>query len=300
MLQFTRIIKDARTLKALIGMGRVEFDQLLSTFTQVLERQVLSQPRVRAPGGGSKGVLDTPAKKLFFVLFYLKVYPTFDVLGALFAKPRGRSCESIHLLLPLLEATLGQKCVLPERRIGSVEEFQQRFPQVKDVMLDGVERPIQRPRSAKRQTRHYSGKKKSHRRKNVVMTDAKRRVLVLTPSKPGRRHDKNLVDRSQLVQSIPAAVGVIVDTGFQGVKHPNLFIPQKATKKRPLTPEDRASNRYISSQRIVVEHAIGGMKRYGAMNQVLRNKIGQFDDRVAVVSAGLWNHHLATQACNPS
>ena len=108
------------------------------------------------------------------------------------------------------------------------------------------------------------------------------------------------MDRSQLVQSIPAAVGVIVDTGFQGVKHPNLFIPQKASKKRPLTPEDRASNRYISSQRIVVEHAIGGMKRYGAMNQVLRNKLGKFDDRVAVVSAGLWNHHLATQDCNPS
>ena len=91
-----------------------------------------------------------------------------------------------------------------------MEEFQQRFPQVKDVMLDGVERPIQRPRSAKRQTRHYSGKKKSHRRKNVVMTDAKRRVLVLTPSKPGRRHDKNLVDRSQLVQNIPAALLALI------------------------------------------------------------------------------------------
>ena len=122
------------------------------------------------------------------------------------------------------------------------------------------------------------------------MTDAKRRVLVLTPSKPGRRHDKNLVDRSQLVQSIPAAVGVIVDTGFQGVKHPNLFIPQKASKKRPLTPEDRASNRYISSQRIVVEHAIGGMKRYGAMHQVLRNKLGgglaaQVDDAAAGAGA---------------
>ena len=300
MLQLARITKDSRTLKALIGMGRAEFDDLLLTFTRVLERHALRQPRQRAIGGGFKGVLDTPGKKLFFVLFYLKVYPTFDVLGALFAKPRGRSCEAVHLLLPLLEAALGQKCVLPQRRIRSVAEFRQRFPEVKDVMIDGVERPIQRPQSSKRQNRHYSGKKKSHRRKNVVMTDARRRVLVLTPSKPGRRHDKNLVDRSQLVGSIPAEVGVIVDTGFQGVKHPSLFIPKKATKKRPLNPEDRASNRYISSQRIVVEHAIGGMKRYAAMHQVLRNKLGQFDDRVAVVSAGLWNHHLAARACNPS
>lgn len=300
MLELTRIMGESRTLKALIGMGAGEFEELCDTFARVLEQEVLSQPRQRAPGGGSKGVLDSPAKKLFFVLLYLKVYPTFDVLGALFAKPRGRSCEDIHRFLPLLEKTLGRKCELPQRRISSMAEFRQRFPEVKDVMIDGVERPIQRPRSAKRQNRHYSGKKKSHRRKNVVMTDAQRRVLVLTPSKPGRRHDKNLVDRSHLIAVIPPEVGVVVDTGFQGVRHPNLFIPEKASKKRPLNPQQRASNRYISSERIVVEHAIGGMKRYGAMSQVLRNKLGCFDDRVAVVSAGLWNHHLSSKACNPS
>jgi hypothetical protein len=42
------------------------------------------------------------------------------------------------------------------------------------------------------------------------------------------------------------------------------------------------------------------MKRYAAMGQVLRNKIGEFDDRVALVSAGLWNHHLVSQTNNPS
>jgi hypothetical protein len=296
MLNFTRNTQNSRTLKALIGMGTKQFNDLLVTFSRVLEQHALSLPRKRAIGGGFKGVLDSPAKKLFFVLFYLKTYPTFDVLGALFGKPRGRSCEAIHLLMPLLERALGQKCVLPQRRIRSVEEFYQRFPGVRDVMIDGVERPIQRHDNPKRQRRHYSGKKKSHRRKNLVMTDAKRRVLVLTPTKPGRRHDKNLLDRVELVANIPPEIGVVVDTGFQGVKHPNLFMPQKATKKRPLSEEEREANRYINSQRIVVEHAIGGMKRYGAMSQVLRNKIGRFDDRVALICAGLWNLLLASQA----
>lgn len=127
------------------------------------------------------------------------------------------------------------------------------------------------------------------------MTDSKRRILLLTPTKPGRRHDKNLVDRTHLVSHLPPEIGVLVDTGFQGIKHPNLFIPQKSTKKRPLTPEQREANRYISSERIAVEHAIGGLKRYGAMSQILRNKIGRFDDRIALISAGLWNHHLAFQ-----
>jgi hypothetical protein len=79
MLQLERITKDSRTLKALLGMGRGEFDNLLLTFTRVLVRHALRRPRQRAIGDGYQGVLDTPGKKLFFVLFYLKVYPTFDV-----------------------------------------------------------------------------------------------------------------------------------------------------------------------------------------------------------------------------
>jgi Helix-turn-helix of DDE superfamily endonuclease len=135
MMQFSRIIQNSRTLKALIGMSTTEFEDLLVKFSCVLDRHALKKPRKRAIGGGFKGVLDTQRKKLFFVLFYLKVYPTFDVLGALFAKPRGRSCEAIHLFLPLLEQALGEKCVLPERRISSLAEFRQRFPEISDVML---------------------------------------------------------------------------------------------------------------------------------------------------------------------
>jgi hypothetical protein len=36
---------------------------------------------------------------------------------------------------------LGEKCVLSARRISNLAEFRQRFPEVTDVMLDGMERP---------------------------------------------------------------------------------------------------------------------------------------------------------------
>jgi len=52
----------------------------------------------------------------------------------------------------------------------------------------------------------------------------------------------------------------------------------------------------MSSFRIVTEHAIGGMKRYRVMTDTLRNKIGIFDDRIAVVTAGIWNYHLANSS----
>jgi hypothetical protein len=41
-----------------------------------------------------------------------------------------------------------------------MEEFLQRFPDVKEVILDGTERPIQRPKNPEKQKEHYSGKKK--------------------------------------------------------------------------------------------------------------------------------------------
>jgi hypothetical protein len=73
-----------------------------------------------------------------------------------------RSCahEWVHRLLPVLETTLGCKQVLPVRQLRSVEEFLERFSDVKEVILDGTERPVQRPKNPEKQKEHYSGKKK--------------------------------------------------------------------------------------------------------------------------------------------
>lgn len=90
--------------------------------------------------------------------------------------------------------------------------------------------------------------------------------------------------------TVPKAVGIWADSGFCG--HPNTVISKRGRKDKPLTHEEKQENRVIASLRVVVEHAIGGMKRYRATTDVLRNKIGRFDDRLAVVTAGLWNHHL--------
>lgn len=54
--------------------------------------------------------------------------------------------------------------VLPERKIDSIEAFLECFPAVKRVMIDGTERPIQRPQNLEQQQLNYSGKKKRHTR----------------------------------------------------------------------------------------------------------------------------------------
>lgn len=282
-------------MKALTGVDLSEFQELLPDFEQALYDYCASKEgRKRSVGGGKKGHLKTTQDKLFFILLYLKTYPTFDVLAFFSDKGRGRSCEAVHLYLHILEKALGKKIVLPTRKINSVEEFIQKFPDVKDVFVDGTERRIQRPKAAKQNKRHYSGKKKGHTRKNIVVSDEKKRILLISPTKPGRRHDKRLADRIHLMNHIPHDVGVWTDSGFQGIQeqHPNTLVAKRGRKNRPLTQGEKRENRVISSFRIVVEHAIGGMKRYNVMTDTLRNKIGIFDDRVAAVTAGLWNYHL--------
>lgn len=69
-------------------------------------------------------------------------------------------------------------------------------------------------------------------------------------------------------------------------------LPIKSSKKKPLSDEDRAKNRLLAGQRIVVEHVIGGMKRYRVLtNRVRSRKWTGFDTKVEV-GAGLWNFYV--------
>lgn len=287
------VLSNNRLVKAVLGVRKEAFEALLVTFTQILREEAESKKRKRAYGGGSKGNIKDPRKKLFFILWYLKVYPTFDVAAYVFASSKSRTHAWAHKILPLLEKSLGRKLVLPKRRISSVEEFLILFPEAKEVMLDGVERPTVRSKKAKQQNKHYSGKKKRHTRKNLVLANGKKKVLLVTPTKHGKIHDKKMTDKNMLASRIPEKVSLVVDTGFQGIQkvHENTLIPKKKPKGGLLTEAEKAWNKLISSTRIVVEHAIGGIKRFGAISHIFRNKNG-IDDRFMVVCTGLWNLEL--------
>jgi hypothetical protein len=51
---------------------------------------------------------------LFYILFYFKIYPTFDLAGLLFDLDRAQAHHWMHRLQPLLEAALGEKMALKE------------------------------------------------------------------------------------------------------------------------------------------------------------------------------------------
>ena len=291
-------IRDDRQAKALTGCTIAMLQELLPVFDQLFRAAVAARipldKRQRAIGGGKKGVLKTTEDKLVYVLLYLKAYPTYDVMSSIFDLDRGPACRRIQQLLPVLEATLDRKIVLPERKITSIEEFYQKFPEARDVLMDGTERPVQKPKDAKKRKKLYSGKKKTTARKHIVMSDPNKRILVLGKSKTGRRHDLRITERQQLLDYLPPNVTAWMDSGFIGADriHPNSQICAKATKNHPLTLTQKSNNRVISSFRIPVEHANGGMKRMKAAADIWRNRLPGLDDQVMLISAGLWNFYL--------
>jgi hypothetical protein len=283
--------------KALTGLKVEEFKNLVPEFALNLdiEKRESKKDRLRKYGCGRIGRFKNAEEKLFVALMYLKTYPTFDVLSFIIELDRSNCCRDVHLFLKALERTLKRKFVLPERKINSVEEFLQKFPEVKDIFIDGTERPVQKPVNNKRRNKLYSGKKKATTRKNIVVSDIDKRVLVLTQTKSGRRHDKRLTDKANLPRNIPDNVKAWVDTGFIGMEkdHPNTVIPKKASKNHPLTAEEKYDNKLISGIRVLSEHAICGIKRMRVAKDIYRNRIKNLDDKFMMLSTGIWNYHLS-------
>jgi hypothetical protein len=298
MLNVKRALRSDRLMKALTGLSVTEFKSLLPTFSAALQKsKKQKQPqRQRALGGGRKHTLLTAQDKFFFILFYLKCYPTFDLAGFFFGVDRSQTNRWVQELLPILETSLGWQAVLPQRKISSLEQFVQQFPELKDVFIDGTERPIQRPSRAKAQRQHYSGKKKKHTLTNLVLAAEDRSILWLSPTKPGARQDYYRFKQTQLGYAIPEDVAVWVDLGLMGISkdYPvlDVVIPHKSSKHHPLTASQKAENRVISSFRILVEHALAGIKRFRCLTELYRNKGRALADQFMLLACGLWNYHL--------
>jgi hypothetical protein len=279
--------------KALFGLDIGKLRELGKDMERLWRRELASRKgRKRAVGGGRKGELSSGLTKAAFILFYVKVYPTFDVLSAVSGIDRSGCCRWVQKLLPLLEKALGQKLMLPKRKIRSMAEFYAAFPQAREVCIDGTERPRQRPQRKTSDRKHFSGKKKRHTQKTILITQG-RRIGYLSPSKRGARHDKRLLEQRHVLPFIPAHVSLLVDSGFQGLKHPGTCLPYKATKKHPLTDEQKEWNKLLASLRVQVEHVIGGLKRSGAASGIYRNRLPNMHDKFNLLAAGIWNFFIS-------
>jgi hypothetical protein len=157
---------------------------------------------------------------------------------------------------------------------------------------DGTERPIHRPTDTEDQQGYYSGKKKCHTIKNLLVIDETCHMCFLSHTYEGKAHDKSLADL--VGYTLPRGSCLYQDLGFQGFTLDGITIiqPKKKPRNGELTPPEKAHNREISSIRIRIEHAIGGVKRYRIVKDKIRLLKDGIRDTIMETCCGLHNFRL--------
>lgn len=305
--------------QAMTGLRLAEFDAVLTTLLphyQAAEVARLSQPtkrrpvRQRAIGAGNRFALDVRDQVLLTVV-WLRVYPTYPVLGYLFGVRTGAVERILPRLLPLLEP-LGQAS--RDRALAALDDPARRLRRrsrrqwddvLRDVpelavVIDTFEQRVQRPQGYQKDgTRvadgFYSGKKKQHTLKTqVAVDDETGRIVDVPDSMPGPTSDITVLKDSGLLKRLPPGVGGLGDKasigGDQLVPGVPVAAPRRKPRGQPQPPEDVAYNTAFARRRIVVEHRIGRLRRFQALSQTDRHRRGHGGRTRAV--AGLVNRQI--------
>lgn len=88
----------------------------------------------------------------------------------------------------------------------------------------------------------------------------------------GKVHDFKIYKESQVLLSTESTL--LADSGYQGLshRHHNSVLPIKRKKNTPLTSEEKAYNKALAKQRIVIEHINRRCKIFRIVKDVYRGK----------------------------
>ena len=136
--------------------------------------------------------------------------------------------------------------------------------------------------------------------KNLVLATAAKRIVFLSETVEGSCSEKRLADEQHLCFGAEgsAAVEVLADLGFQGYQAPGAEVvrPHKKPRGGEPSPEEKGENRQRARERVVVEHAIGGVKVWRVVKEVFRSWLHRMRDRVMLLACGLHNFRLQYRA----
>lgn len=260
------------------------------------EQVRLQRPtRQRAIGAGHPFALDQ-RDQLLLVVVWLRVYPTYEVLGDLFGVSDSTVSRLSARWLPLLEAAGRDTMRLPDPGRKHRRPLDALLADTPDwaVIVDTFEQRVQRPRDRAAADRLSSGKKKQHTLKvQVAINEVTGEIVDVADSVPGPTADRTLVAQSGLLARLPPGVGALGDLGYPGLGtlHPRGATPRRKPRGRDRPPEDVAYNRAFARRRIPVEHTIGQVRLYQSLSQTDRHHRRQHSARTRAV-AGLVNRRL--------
>ena len=106
-----------------------------------------------------------------------------------------------------------------------------------------------------------------------MVVDRQARRVVCVQQGKGSAHDFALY-KETLGQRVRGDILVQADSGYQGIEklHANSETPKKRSKHHPLTGPEKASNRRLSQERVLVENINAKIKVFKIMAYPYRNR----------------------------
>ena len=258
--------KKAEKFKRLVGISH-------NKFCNIVEQIKSNHANRKSLGkrGKNKSKISWE-DRILLVLYYLRHYPTFENLGNIFDISESY-CYKIYTKMT---AMLMKILKLPSRKELLDDKY-------KTLIIDVSEQPIERPKI--RQKAFYSGKKHRHTIKAQLIICALTLQILSVVIGKGRQHDFTLFKASRLL--LNPDTQLLADSGYQGIVHYHATstIPFKNKKGQSLSAEEKAHNKALSKQRILIENVNRRCKIFRIVKEVYRGKHANYGRNWHLVAA---------------
>ncbi len=306
LLNYKYLSKKPALFRSITGIEVPEFD---SFFTQAnarykdYEAKRLNRPNRKHKVGAGYPFKLSLQERLLMLMIYYRLYITSTLTSFLFNLDQSNVLKDIHKLEPLVREILPlpQKLHDKAKRLQNIEEIEAMFPEFK-AFIDATEQEIPRPKNKQKRKTHYSGKKKRYTVKTQLTVNSKGLIIHKSRHVRGSTHDYALYKHSHPV--LPSNVLSGLDLGYLGIRddYPKLNCVLPFKRKNPgrgkvgvkaaeLSVEQRAFNRELASERVVVEHTNSRVKKFLIWGGEFRNRAKRYDVMTDIVS-GLVNFRI--------
>lgn len=280
---FDYIQKYPHRTKQILGISYEQLQSLLNCASkrhQEMKIKLQSRKiRINAAGGGRREKLSTQ-EQVCLCLFYLRQMPTFQVLGMMFGVSKTEANDTFHDWIPIL------RDILPSSLLEQVSNNESDFLFVQEVLtnfrllVDSLEQPIYRHSDQKKQQKYFSGKKRQHTLKSLMIGMPEGKDIVeVEVGVPGPTADINLFRNSQ--KNFDKSQPFGGDKAFQGGE--NIITPHKRKPKRELSQQQKDENKALSSNRIFIEHLIRLLKIFRIASQRFRLNLETYEQIILTV-----------------
>lgn len=295
-----RIERIPYQFQKMVKLNLEQFKNVLSAIVPILENLTTAGvPRQRARSGEPTISFRT---MLFLTLFWLRHYPTDEVLSAFFYLDKRHITRAISTTLQVLAQTLDSKLRWPSDM--EMEQLANKFSGMHNgkfpglsCVIDGTEIKISRPSSSQYQQGLYSKKKKQFSVNVLIICDLIGNILYVSPHQDGA-HDQAHWNKLNLRHFFEnKSFGIAGDGGFFFNRQHDLikiigYTPFKRPPHGVLTDEQKLFNRRLSEIRVIVENVTSKLKDWkilrGTYRHYSKTKLNAIDlDLVVKVAAAL-------------